>query len=1335
MDPIIRMEDGNVNWQVLGDSMNLIHIGTEPVVNVIFVHGLFGGPGKTWAAPRPRKQKKGTRSTNDSGETSSQPKSTHVFWPKDLLPAVVKNASVYSFGYDAEIQKFMRTASLNTVFEHSRDLLNALSDIQDEQSERPLPFIFIAHSLGGVVVKSALSQASAAADKRLQEVVQGTLGVIFIGTPHRGATAASYGKFAFRLTKILAFQSANTKLLTALEKNSAELDILNSIFVDTVKKFPNLLRYSFVDTDEIRLAIVGLRIVPPDSARIGDEEWGTIKGDHRQVAKFTSLEDPGFEKVTRVLHRWIRGILEQTRQNDYRQIAIRLGLDIHALQADEIIALIRDWLRKKDKWLMVFDNANNDVAFKRNAAPVYYPIGRSDNDGLIVIVSSAPEHKREATIASVEVGAMEEEEAIQLLQNSLTSTNSREAISSQILKEVVRAVGCHPLSIYLIAGVEGWLDEDNMTDIENQLRIFLEDFREFGPETRRAFGVVWKAFEKQVERIRQKAESVSDGDQLMAQNALRVLHFLAFVDHRDISELIFRWCWHNIQEKRDSTSQWRQQRQLVPLRSKDRFPQWNRQQTRSALTLLKKLHLVNYRRIGRQDNFVISMHPLVHLYARQVTNIGPAPWEIAIVTLAECMSRDSGTGKTYCGVEPRETSRVVHRHIVSCLRLNKTKAWFVEDGEGKLDRANIGLKIALALSENGELDQAIELQESITSALHQYLSQNTDDSHTTITLYMRAKNELSISYMDRGRRVEALRILRTITSSGEGFPPADVLKWKANLAKCYFYEGAGAKALDLRKEVLDSYSAMVQGFPPSSGVISAMRDYAASLENVGQKPQTLHLREHALALVISSKDLTPEKLDETLCKGHGLTSLEIGLLSDLATSYNHYGRYLDARKIRQVVLEVQEGRLSELHADTLAAKSNLAETKKRLGEDVREMTEGIFKQCEKGFGVEHPRTLAAKLQWAESIAMVDLETGLKVAHEVLETRRCVLPLDHHDTLYTMNRLIGLYMASDREQDHSTAYKYQQYICDARNRLSGEGDYQTILARNRLADCLSLLKHHVDAKNLRKTVLRLHLEHLHDTSNENEMEEIHPDTLSMKSKLANDYLLLSRNNCFCFKPDDDCTANVLSVPSSVTATDESTTVNSGGPLRAMGMKDDEASISSSDHVFLSGRDAIPSKVISTIRQERKEKALLLAREVLKERVRILSKKHHATIGSMKFLAQVLGSLNYAANREEIAQLSQEADALLIELRGAANLKQERKSMTLRSHFVRNWLEGVEPGEQDQNSAKSTCAVGPRLSAELERVDQQEFADDHHRSQSKSAAAVRRGVHDDSNTQLE
>ncbi|KAL8959286.1 MAG: hypothetical protein Q9193_003826 [Seirophora villosa] len=270
---------------------------TTHTVDILFVHGLFGHPVKTWSLKKEKEW---------------------LFWPQSLLPAVVPDSHIFTWGYDADVGGIFSSGGQSTIHEHANSLLSDLANLRDTPSRRSIPLIFVVHSLGGIIVKDALNQSSSTEGTRLKEIAPATYGVIFLGTPHRGSGSASMGKMALRIGLIFT-QKPNLKLLQGLEKHSEILDIVGDSFNQTILKH-NLTVYSFREERKTKkfkvfsimvstqsspklLLLRGLKrtytqVVKSDSAKLGHakEECGIIPADHRNMTKYSGPEDIGFTR-------------------------------------------------------------------------------------------------------------------------------------------------------------------------------------------------------------------------------------------------------------------------------------------------------------------------------------------------------------------------------------------------------------------------------------------------------------------------------------------------------------------------------------------------------------------------------------------------------------------------------------------------------------------------------------------------------------------------------------------------------------------------------------------------------------------------------------------------------------------------------------------------------------------------------------------------------------------------------------------------------------------------------------------------------------------------------
>ncbi|KAG9252182.1 uncharacterized protein F5Z01DRAFT_682702 [Emericellopsis atlantica] len=80
-------------------------------------------------------------------------------------------------------------------------LLEDLRATRDESANGQRPIVFIAHSLGGLVVKMLLAKASR--DNRFEDILRDCYGVAFFGTPHQGSSYFSMPSLAPSIQSLL----------------------------------------------------------------------------------------------------------------------------------------------------------------------------------------------------------------------------------------------------------------------------------------------------------------------------------------------------------------------------------------------------------------------------------------------------------------------------------------------------------------------------------------------------------------------------------------------------------------------------------------------------------------------------------------------------------------------------------------------------------------------------------------------------------------------------------------------------------------------------------------------------------------------------------------------------------------------------------------------------------------------------------------------------------------------------------------------------------------------------------------------------------------------------
>ncbi|RSL42825.1 hypothetical protein CEP53_011995 [Fusarium sp. AF-6] len=300
----------------------------EPAVDIVLVHGLKGHAYKTWTShlmsdtvvdPTPDiqphepervpRRKEVLRSvTTLVKRASGKQRSSEVlkpkkpvptlFWPAELLPLDCPDTRILTYGYDTKITKYTSgSTNKNSVFSHSKDFLFALERSHPE--DRPL--IFLAHSLGGIVVKEMLALSSTSQSDELINIVKSTTAVIFLGTPHRGSPDLSaLGTWAQSVLSGLRFQT-NSAIFDALGLKTTDLERSQEAFSGLWLKhgFQVKTFQEGYGLTNINLGVLGNKVVPDTSSLIGDprEHAETLQANHMEMSRFSGREDPNFVKV------------------------------------------------------------------------------------------------------------------------------------------------------------------------------------------------------------------------------------------------------------------------------------------------------------------------------------------------------------------------------------------------------------------------------------------------------------------------------------------------------------------------------------------------------------------------------------------------------------------------------------------------------------------------------------------------------------------------------------------------------------------------------------------------------------------------------------------------------------------------------------------------------------------------------------------------------------------------------------------------------------------------------------------------------------------------------
>jgi pimeloyl-ACP methyl ester carboxylesterase len=247
-------------------SLTQVHKSAKPdALNVIFVHGLGGDSRLTWM---------------------NNPRDHATLWPCWIGEDVDCNVWIASYG--AALSGWTDAAM------HLVDQGEAFfAALQAEPNLQGRKIVVVGHSLGGLVIKSGMTQAQTLGDSRREAVLADVAAVVFIGTPHQGsilATIASNLGATARINPQVVNMASDDAWLKLLNGQFRNLQVQRRfgvrVFFETrgVLIGRNLWRLKI----GARVTIVDRNSSDPGIA--GVVSTG-IEGDHFEIAKPKSRQD------------------------------------------------------------------------------------------------------------------------------------------------------------------------------------------------------------------------------------------------------------------------------------------------------------------------------------------------------------------------------------------------------------------------------------------------------------------------------------------------------------------------------------------------------------------------------------------------------------------------------------------------------------------------------------------------------------------------------------------------------------------------------------------------------------------------------------------------------------------------------------------------------------------------------------------------------------------------------------------------------------------------------------------------------------------------------------
>lgn len=619
------------------------------------------------------------------------------------------------------------------------------------------------------------------------------------------------------------------------------------------------------------------------------------------------------------------------------------------------------WLSNCVKpWLLIIDNADDpELDISR-----FFPAG---GRGHILVTTQNPGNVVHATAGEEHFREMEQEDAITLLLKAAHRPGPDDYKNVE-RREIARRIASTLGYLALALTHAGTTIRRNICTLEGYLPAYCQHRNiMLLPETSRSQYelTLITTWEVPYKRIEQRAT-------MAANDAVDILHMVAFLHFENIPETLFQKAWDNSQMRQMSQYShsslprrfWFQpgntHDQNIPLILRQSGPTWDYERFRRALAVLSEFSLIYH----DSKKSICSMHPVVHAWARErLSAEDQRRWlHVTATVLSNSISPAfEASGRAY--------RRSLVPHIDACLAGNNSKV--LRYSEDNVQASKV-LKFASVYAECGRWKQARDIQQKVVDVKKRAFGADHDDCLDAMT----ALGETFWNLSNFKECYEIRLRMHSARLKTKGAQHPLTLKAMDNLGRIYWLMGNRQKAKELGLEAVKGLEDALG--PADPATIRAMHNLSCTFLHLGQPEKAQKL--------LASAFLIREGF---FGSWHGDT---IETEAELGMAHLSLGHLDDAERLSVDTLERRTKILGEEHAYTLWSVNNVSKVYCARGRaaEAAEMLEDILPVVTRTLGNTHVGMSMTKFNLASAYIALgrwgDAEKMLREQFEIASPR-------------------------------------------------------------------------------------------------------------------------------------------------------------------------------------------------------------------------------------------------------------------------------------------------------------------------------------------------------------